>query len=377
MHVAVLCEYPTLNGGERSLLACVDRLRRDRVAFTFLAPADGPLAAELAARHVRQLPFDVHPRGQALSRVDVLKGLVGLCATGFDLLHANSVSMGRLAGAAAGALPIPCTAHLRDIVRLSPAAVADLNRNARLIAVSSAVHKFHVAQGVCRDRMCVVYNGIDGEMFRPAPRTGWLRRELSLPPDAFIVAAIGQVCLRKAQDIFAEGAIRASMAIPEAHFVLVGARHSSKPESLAFEAALRRRFLDAGLADRFHPLGERPDVGSILNELDVLVHAARQEPFGRVLLEAAAAGVAIIATDVGGTGEMLRDGEHACLLPPGDPAAIAAALVRLAHDPLLRSRLGDQARRHVVQRFPIERAARELLDVWRGALQRGSVAAGE
>mgnify|MGYP002623187411 FL=1 len=276
--------------------------------------------------------------------------------------------MGRLTGAAAGRIGIPCTAHLRDILKLSPAAIHDLNGNAQLVAVSHAVREFHTARGLDTERVRVIYNGIDCGAFRPGPRTGSLHRELGLADSAFLVATIGQICLRKGQDVFAESALPIAAAIPDAHFLLIGTRHSTKPESIDFESGIAARFHAAGLADRFHPLGERSDVPGLLGEIDVLVHTARQEPFGRVLLEAAAAGVPIVATDVGGTPEMLTDGRHALLVRPDDPQSIADAVVRLASDCEPAAQLSRAAREHVASTFPVERSARELLKLWRSAV---------
>lgn len=368
IHVAILCEYPTLNGGERSILACVEQFAADDVTVTFLAPALGPLCDELQRRSLRHLPYDLQTDAGRLSRDSAIRRLAGLLTDGVDLLHANSLAMGRLTGAAASRLGMPCTAHLRDIVKLSPSVIAELNCNAHLVAVSRAVRDFHVAQGLSAGRTSVIHNGIDTAVFGLHPRTNWLRRALDLPDSALVVAAIGQVCLRKAQDVFAAAAAQLAGALPEAHFVLIGARHSTKPESIAFETGIRRRFADAGLAARFHPLGERRDVVHILPEVDVLVHAARQEPFGRVLLEAAACGVPIVATDVGGTGEMLSDGVDALLVSADDPQAIATAVIRLAEDRRLARQLAGAARERVVEQFPIARSAARLLEVWRNVV---------
>ncbi|MFO1095786.1 MAG: glycosyltransferase family 4 protein [Planctomycetaceae bacterium] len=211
--------------------------------------------------------------------------------------------------------------------------------------------------------MCDLH-GVDTVAFRSTDRTGSLRRELGLPDESLLVAAIGQICLRKGQDVFAEAAVREASSLPAAHFLLIGSRHSAKRESIEYEHNLGSRFMQAGLAQRFHPLGERTDVARLLPEIDILVHAARQEPFGRVLLEASACGVPIIATDVGGTAEMLTNGEHALLVPPDDPAAIAEAVRRLVGDRELASQLGRAASRHVADRFPIERSAQELFALW-------------
>lgn len=373
LRVAILCEYPTLNGGERSMLACIEQLAGSDVEFTFLAPPHGALAEELARRRLHHVPFDPHPGVGSLAREAAIEQLADVCRSEVDLLHANSLAMGRLTGAAAGQLQIPCTAHLRDIMRLSPTAIADLNSNVKLVAVSRAVRDGLVEQRLAIDRTTIIYNGIDVASFRPQRRPGWLRLELGLPASALLVAAIGQVCLRKGQDVFARAAVQSAARLPDVHFLMVGARHSAKPESIAFESGIAAIFAEAGLSNRFHPLGERHDVPELLGELDFLVHAARQEPFGRVLLEAAAAGVPIIATDVGGTPEMLTNGEHALLVRHDDPGAIADALVRLSRDADLRLRLRDAAKAHVTRAFPIERSAHRLLKQWQMVFNASSL----
>ena len=101
-----------------------------------------------------------------------------------------------------------------------------------------------------------------------------------------------------------------------------------------------------------------------MNEFDLLIHHARQEPLGRVLLEAAASGVPIIATRVGGTAEILSDGESARLIPPDNPHALAEAILELHDQVDQRSRFIEAARRRVCSAFPIERAAGNLATVW-------------
>lgn len=304
--------------------------------------------------------FDGHVLADFLSAVDRIRP---------DLLHGNSVSMGRLTGAVAGGSGSPATAHLRDIVGLSKAAVAHLNASAAFIPVSQAVRAFHESQGLDPRLMHVVPNGIDCERFRPRPPAGRLKEALHLPPDSFLIAAIGQICLRKGQDIFAKAAVIAARETPEAQFLLIGERYSAKAESIAYEARLAQEFDDAGLSHRFHRLGFRDDVDGLLNEIDLLVHSARQEPFGRVLLEAAAAGCPIIATNVGGTNEMLVDGESALLIPADDSAITATAMIRLSRDADLRQRLASAARARIVSQFTVERSALALAEVWRQVLQ--------
>jgi len=195
-----------------------------------------------------------------------------------------------------------------------------------------------------------------------------LRDELQLPSDAYLVATIGQICLRKAQDMFAKAAALVGPRVPKAHFLLIGERYSEKTESALYDEGLNFEFAMAGLKHRFHRLGYRSDIERLLPQLDLVVHCARQEPFGRVLLEAAAAGAPIITTRVGGTEEMLVDGESAVLVSPDEPQQLADEIVRLSNDITGCQQLGAAARAQVVSRFSLEQSARGLAEVWRHAL---------
>lgn len=376
VRVALVLEFGTLNGGERSLLAVLNHLAATAVfrgAFEFvaLAPAAGPLADALRQRGIPHVPFERRDeRDRAGPRELVGRRLLEIVRdVRPDVIHANSLSMGRLTGMVAAHAPAPCVAHLRDIIGLSTAAVADLNRNAVLVAVSQATRTFHVAQGLDVARVRVLYNGVDGERFQPRPAAGWLRRELGLPPEAFLVLTVGQIGLRKGQDVLAEAAAQAAPRLPEAHYLLVGERHSAKAESRDYERAVIERFERAELAGRLHRLGRREDVPLVMNECDLLAHPAHQEPLGRVLLEAGASGLPVIATAVGGTPEIFRDGESARLIPPGDSAALAAALVELHHDPARRRQFAAAARQRVIETFGIAQAAGELAALWREVAQ--------
>lgn len=367
--IAVIFEYPTLNGGERSMLQSFDRIASTECEFVAGGP-DGRLAAELRQRSIEFHPLSWRTSAGNKLPADKLRTLLNgfVRHTTPDLLHANSLSLGRVTGATLPELTIPTTAHLRDIIRLSGAAIADLNRNCRLFAVSEATKRFHVAQGLDVARTYTVYNGVDSEQFVPRPRTFQLHRELGLPEDCPLVTTIGQIGLRKGQDVLAEAAPRILERVNNVHFVIVGERNSEKKESVEYEQQLGEAFARAGISNHLHRLGYRNDVAAILTETAILVHPAKQEPLGRVLLEAAAAGTAIVATAVGGTEEILTDGVSARLVPPADAAALAAGVVELALDPRQRQRFADRARRYVVSDFSADQAAQNLCQHWRDLL---------
>jgi len=209
----------------------------------------------------------------------------------------------------------------------------------------------HVEQGILSDKLQVIYNGVNTELFHPKPATGILKQELSLSDSAVLCANIGQICLRKGQTLLAQTAVRLAKEFPEVNYLFIGQRHSKKQESVAYEKAIGRIFREAGIEDRLFCLGFREDVPVILNEVDLLVHTARQEPLGRVLLEAASCGQAVVATEVGGTAEILTDQDSAILVPPDDLEALTAAIRRMLTDREFRTRLGQQARKLAIEKF--------------------------
>jgi glycosyltransferase involved in cell wall biosynthesis len=364
--LVLLCEYPTLSGGERSMLSTLPRVIRDGFDVVVLGPGRGELARAVAQAGAELMAFDppTSPGAdrQARRREHLAEHLRRLRP---DLLHANSLAMARLAGPVVATLPLGSLGHLRDIVRLSRKAVDDLNANDRLLAVSNATRDHHVAGGLQADRVHTLYNGVDTEQFCPRVPNGYLHRELNLPPTASLIGTIGQICLRKAQDTFLDAAILVARRVPDAHFLVVGERHSRKAESVRFEADLRQR-AEQELPGRVHWLGPRDDVAEFLSELTLLLHCARQEPLGRVLLESAAAGVPVVATAVGGTREIFPpDADAAVLAQPDDSAGMAQAAVGLLADTQRRRALAARARARAVDAFSLDRAAESLIAHYR------------
>ncbi len=368
--VLLLCEYPTVNGGEQSMLSTFDAVGQAGFSITVACPSSGPLADCLREREIPTLPFETHdPHGRRLGQEERREGLKNLLSEHRPgLLHANSLSTGRLSGPVVRELAIPSLAHLRDIIGLSRRAVDDLNHHQRLLAVSQATRDFHVGQGVDPQRITVLHNGVDLDRFRPNNAPTSLREQLGLPPSARLVVTIGQIGLRKGHDVLVDAAVRLAGRLLNVHWLVVGERFSQKAESQRFEDDLREAAAGP-LAGHMHLLGWRDDVDQVLRAADLLVHPARQEPLGRVLLEAAASGLPVVATDVGGTREIFpKDGEGAILVPPDDAATLAETTLRVLTDDTLRQAMQRSARRRAEEAFNVRRAAAELVEHYRELL---------
>ncbi|GAG17584.1 unnamed protein product, partial [marine sediment metagenome] len=157
--VLIICEYPTLNGGERSMLSTFSAIQAAGYRIRVAAPAVGDLADELRRRQVEHVPLELVGadgirKDQAAAR-ETIAELLSAAQPG--LVHANSLSMGRLIGPVVASHNIPSVAHIRDIVRLSKQAMDDVNQNTRLIAVSNATRDAHVANGLDAQKAHVVH----------------------------------------------------------------------------------------------------------------------------------------------------------------------------------------------------------------------------
>jgi len=256
---------------------------------------------------------------------------------------------------------------LRDIVGLSRTKISMLNLHTRLIAVSEAVKRFHVGQGLDAAKTHVLYNGIDSDRFRPRNRTHrrenvGLRSELGIPVDSKIIGLIGQISLRKGFDVALGAAVPLLHRDPQLHVAIVGKRYSDKEETVRFEQDLHAIAANARIADRVHYLGTRDDVPMLLPQMSLLLHTARQEPLGRVLLEAAACGVPVVATDVGGTREIFprEDLDGALLVPVNDVATTQAAIERVLDDGVLATSMSIAGRNRITTAFSIGQSAAGL-----------------
>ncbi len=140
-----------------------------------------------------------------------------------------------------------------------------------------------------------------------------------------------------------------SREFPELQGLIVG---GWGPEDAAFQARLARRTGEAGLASRLRFLGYRADVASLLPAFDLLVHAStRPEPFGMVILEAMAAGLPVVASNLGGPREIVLPGVTGLLVPPSDPAALAEACRGILSDHTRAAAMGAAGRERVREHF--------------------------
>ena len=365
-HVALIFEFPTTNGGENSMLSIIDQLTPDSEwRFTAILPGDGRLRNECRSRGLECIEWNTRDSNDQKMPIERLTQSLAerLQSMDPDLVHANSLSMSRLLGKVVVDLRVPCSGHIRDIFRVSKATVADLNQLNWIAAVSQATRNFHIDQGLDCDRTSVVYNGIALPNQKAVSQPS-IHEQMGLDQNTPLILNAGQLGLRKGQEVLLHAFEMVAKNFPAAHLVLAGERNSSKQESVDFERELHELSSRCNLRGRVHFTGYVPQLADLMSACTMLVHAARQEPLGRVLLEAAAASLPIIATDVGGTREIITEEQSGLLVPPDDQVAMANAIERLLSDSALAARLAAAAHQTASDRFSIENAASQLTDVW-------------
>jgi glycosyltransferase involved in cell wall biosynthesis len=187
-------------------------------------------------------------------------------------------------------------------------------------------------------RVSVIYNGIDASRYADADPIA-----LDVAPGSVCFGLIANLGRRKGVEELARAWHTVAAAVPNGQLVIAG------------KGGAEERFRQLlGDAPRVHWLGYRKDIPQILSALDVLVLPSHYEGAPNVVLEAMAASVAVIATGVSGTPELVRDDIEARLIPPRDADALAAAMIELAHDPETRRRFAEAGHARALDRFTIE-----------------------
>jgi glycosyltransferase involved in cell wall biosynthesis len=280
----------------------------------------------------------------------------------------HSDLIGGLAARAAGSPPVAWGLHHSNLspqfnkrsTLLTARTCARLSRQlpAAIVCCAESTRKLHAAFGYDGEKMVVIPNGFDLDVFRPEPAArAAVRRELGLPDAARLVGILARFHPQKDHQTFvtAAGIVRA--ARDDVHFVLCG-------QGSTWQNAELVAWIDAaGIRDRAHLLGRRRDVPAIQASLDVACLSSQGgEALPLTIGEAMACAVPCVVTDVGDA--PLLVGETGRVVPPRDPAELAAAcLSLLSLSAAEHGRLGAAARRRIAERYSLPVIARRYVEL--------------
>ncbi len=362
--VLYLHHVDQLSGAENSLLLLLRHLDRAWVTPLFGGPPAGPFPEALAREGIPvfAVPFGpLRSIGGVIRSVRRLRELIR--EQRIDLLHANGPQTNICAGLAGRLTRRPVIWHIRNLLYGN---MWDVDRTfaglaTRLICNSDAIRE-RFRGSPAWDKSVTILNAVDTREFHPQHSGEPFRREMGVPAGVPAVGMVGRIGLGKGHDVFVEAAVRLLTAGCAAWFYIIG--DTLFPEDAWRVDALRRRVKEAGFDDRIRFVGFRRDIPGVMRGLDVLVLASEAEPCGRVLFEAMASGTAVVATNTGGTPEIVRDGTEGILVPPRNPEALACAIGTLIADPRLRGEMGKNGAARVLREFTVDRYVARTLEVY-------------
>jgi glycosyltransferase involved in cell wall biosynthesis len=352
--------------GAEILVAEAVRRLGDRIRPTILClDAVGPLGDRLRSEGI-----EVESLGRRPGRDwRVAWRMARLVASrGIEVLHAHQYTPFFYAALAKKLVRRGPGLILTEHGRHYPDVVAPARRAAnrlvlgRLADAITGVCQFSV-DGLCRvdgfaaNKVAVIENGIDVDRYGPAGDRATLRLGLGLRPDRLYVANIARHHPVKDQASLLRGFRDVAAARADTDLLLVG--DGPKRGELEDLAA------SLGISDRVTFLGVRADVPDLLRASDVFALTSVSEAASLTLMEAKASGHPSVVTDVGGNPELVRDGREGLLVPRGDSAAIAQAILRLVDDPTAREAFGSAARARAEERYRLNRAIDAYYDLYR------------
>jgi glycosyltransferase involved in cell wall biosynthesis len=284
-----------------------------------------------------------------------------------DIVHLHSrIGADVMGGIAARLAGVPVVHSRRQDNPENPWMVALKYRlHDRVIAISQGIAQVLLSEGLPDGKLRCVRSAVDARPFRQPRDDGWFRAEFGLPEGTLAIGVVAQLIGRKGHRFLLQAMPDLLRQFPTLHAIFLG----KGPR----EAELRETIQRLGLAGRVHLAGFRDDLPRLLPCLDILVHPALMEGLGVSLLQAAGAGVPIVASRAGGIPEAVRDGVNGFLVPPGDVEAIGRAISRLLGDPALARRMGEAGRELVQREFSVDGMVEGNLGVYRELLDaRGS-----
>ncbi len=335
------------DGAEKMLLSLADALDKTlyRPVACLLQP--GWLADEAKAHGY---PTYVLPLKHTVDVPWLRQALRLMKAEGVDLIHAHEFAMNTYGALLSALTRVPCITTIHGKNYSSDrwhrrAAYRLVARRTKMIAVSDDIKNFLATTvGVSWRYITTIANGIHIERYAATDAArARLRAELGLSMHQPVVGSIGRLEPVKGHAYLLEAARSVCERHPDAVFVLAG--QGQLRESLARQANA------LGLDRNVRFLGYRDDVATVLAALDIFALPSLSEGLPLSLLEAMAAGKPIVASDVGGIPEVIRDGESGLLARPAAPTELADRILTLIEDPSRARGLADNARAIVSARF--------------------------
>ncbi|MBK8575151.1 MAG: glycosyltransferase family 4 protein [Elusimicrobia bacterium] len=231
------------------------------------------------------------------------------------------------------------------------------------VAVSEDIRRVLIEGGVSPEKVTVIHSGVDLQRFAPRPAADELRRDLRLPSDRPVVGNLTHYSWWKGQTIFLDAIKILLDEGVSAHFLLAGKETDG--------AEAQKKVQALGIGTHVTLAGFRTDIPEVLSLLRVSVLSSLAgEGFSGVLREAMCMGVPVVATDVGGNSELVKDGKTGYLVPPGDARALARGIQKILADPAQAQNMALSARENVTAHYSLDNMVDKTIELYERIIAR-------
>jgi glycosyltransferase involved in cell wall biosynthesis len=334
-----------IGGGEISLLNLISSLDLSRYAPIVVVPEEGDFVDRLIVLNVNLMIIPL-PSIRTIRFDRVILSIINifmiLRSQKIALIHANGSRSMLIAGLAALIARVPCIWHLRIAKKTD----CLLDRilfmlSERVIAISSAVRE-RLSWSKKQWKIRTIPNGVDIQLFHPNNRRyrQEICRQLNINPYRPIICTISQIHPQKHLEIFIKAASHILLSVPDAQFIICGREVS---ESTGHQKELEKLAEALGILDTIYFVGFYSDIHKILGASDLFILSSLGEAFGRVVIEAMASGVPVIATRSGGIPDILTHKRNGFLFPPLDYKTLSQFAIDVLTHPVLSEQMTGAA----------------------------------
>jgi len=380
--------FSTIGGGEISLLSLIKGLKEQFEIIVACPPGDFPEVLNNVGTKVITVKTDMlkpirmrwHNRYWGLNLFTCLydvflfmKNLFRLNkvikSTKPDIIHTNTLESIGLIIFPSVIHKIPIFWHVRILLQYKSITIRfyvkliSLFVN-RVIAISRAVEQTLIKAGMKPDKISVVYNPIDTELFRPQNRAT-CRKKFGLSKNSIIIGSLGRLTPDKGFEILIRAMASVVRQYPDTCLLIAGDEWTK-----GYREKLSRTAEQAGVLSNLILINRQKKIAELISALDVVVLASpKKEGFGRVLAEAMACGVPVIGAKVGGVPEIITHGENGLLVEPGDPRALSEAILKLLKNRALSAELVRNGRKVVQTKFSVEKHINRIKLIYEDGLR--------
>lgn len=358
-NVLHLIETSGPGGAENMLISLVKNLDRSRYRSFVCLLRDGWLKTQLERLGIETI---VVPQHCSLDVLWLFRNYRLLKHRSIHVMHAHEFAMnvyGSFLSSVTG-IPIVATVHGKNYFwvkwrrRLAYRFVA---RQSVMVGVSEDLKQFLTQRAAIHpDKVRIVHNGVDLYRYAESDRPNTIRKELEINDNQPVIGTVGNLYAVKGQTYLLRACVVVARAFPD--FMLLVAGRGDQLGALEEEAR------GLGILRNVRFLGFREDIPCLLQAMDVFVLPSFSEGLPLSILEAMALGKPVVASNVGGIPEVVKDGMTGYLVPPKDPEALAEKILLLLHHPQLAADLGRSGRKRVQEAFSLEQMIQEYQSLY-------------